>query len=583
MQCSAAEVLHVLTNAMDEEPPTNIEFSGCSNISRPNYVVHSSSSSSSSSASSRRIPPLTDAARELAPEYSPLRPLSNGVSFGEMYQYLLKTKSLIKPIDTNAEVPTSSVPQSLSSSRYHDATTGSIDSQREVLNRYGVDISIEDLFIQDAGSTIQAIIDQLATEWSELDERVVWTDGRMKKTKKRKQSSRIPHEARTSSQIRIPMPHGLDIHHVDDTNPLDLQHREVPPEIHDEYFISLLDILKRVPCVADIEDDFGHSTLETVNIFQRNQSKGSNNNVMNVDDREGYSRPEKFKLGNVYLSNRKPVEKPVPLVIPEHDLIDPNELVYSIAIKTPTPDGLKLWKIIDCLGSQSLLDLTNAIQCVNDYQHVDDDTAAMRDDVNSNQIHEDENDGNSYHRDSYYLIENEAYVEHDSPDPYALAELLYNRRCKQIIQSNQFKPFGKKQDTKVEEVAEIPIKAQNQAVLNEIFMEIGRAYLYGHGKDGLCQHVIHFSDVHIFHEYLDLQEKSRYPRLQFQSRQLKRSCDICQFSAASYIVFGDRLCCENPTLFCDQCHHMLHYSPQGDLLYDDFKIFDYKTDLISKV
>ena len=552
---------------MNEEPLVIIESSGDSTILNSNSALPLSSSTTvtttRTSASQTISTPPIDVSL-LAPEYSPLRPLSNGASFKEMYQHLLKTKFFIDPSGIIPDISTPSAYPSQSGSTYHDAD---VSSRKEALRKYGVDISIEELFLQDAGSIIQSKIDQLATEWKELDERVVWTDGRRKKHKKLKQSSRIPQEARTSSQIRIPMPNGLDIHHVDDMDPLDLQHREVPPEIHDEYFTNLLDILKKAPCVVDIEDDFGHSTLETVKIFKRNQSKG--NNARRVD---GFSKPENFQLGNVYLSNRRPVEKPIPMVIPDNDLVDPNELIYSIAIKTPTPDGLKLWKVIDCLGSQTLMDLTEAIQCVNDYQHVDN-----MQEINS-EIHR--HDG-EYHRDSYFLIENEAYVERDSPDPYALADHLYKMRCKQIIESHRFKPFGKKQSTRVEEVAEIPIKAQDEAVLNEIFIEIGRAYLYGHGKDGLCQHVVYFSDIHIFHEYLDMKERSRYPRLQFQSKQLKRTCDICQFSAASFVVFGDRLCCENPTLFCEQCHYMLHYSPQGELLYDDFKIFDYKTDLIS--
>merc|ERR1711998_225946 len=106
--------------------------------------------------------------------------------------------------------------------------------------------------------------------------------------------------------------------------------------------------------------------------------------------------------------------------------------------------GLKLWKVIDCLGSHTLKDLTNAIDCVNDYHEADSMLEKNdKDDDDDNNDERFENLDEVYHRDSYYLIENEVYVESSSPNPHAVADRLYRMMCDQIVESNKFKPFGK--------------------------------------------------------------------------------------------------------------------------------------------
>ena len=41
------------------------------------------------------------------------------------------------------------------------------------------------------------------------------------------------------------------------------------------------------------------------------------------------------------------------------------------------------------------------------------------------------------------------------------------------------------------------------------------------------------------------------------------------------MCFGDKLADANPVFFCVHCYHPLHYSKDGELLYDDFKVLPY--------
>ena len=42
------------------------------------------------------------------------------------------------------------------------------------------------------------------------------------------------------------------------------------------------------------------------------------------------------------------------------------------------------------------------------------------------------------------------------------------------------------------------------------------------------------------------------------------------------MTYGDRLAAENPAFFCEQCYDVFHYDSNGQILYDDFTVFDYE-------
>ena len=58
-------------------------------------------------------------------------------------------------------------------------------------------------------------------------------------------------------------------------------------------------------------------------------------------------------------------------------------------------------------------------------------------------------------------------------------------------------------------------------------------------------------------------------------RELWVSCCKRWSHQYSFVCFGDKLADANPVFFCVHCYHPLHYSKDGELLYDDFKVLPY--------
>jgi hypothetical protein len=137
-----------------------------------------------------------------------------------------------------------------------------------------------------------------------------------------------------------------------------------------------------------------------------------------------------------------------------------------------------------------------------------------------------------------------------------------------------------------------PIRSMNTTTLSTLRVRLGLRYLYCHMKQ-ICEHFLYFSDLRLFNTTTDYQQLTHsssrrvqsqnihetYPRLNYMAKFPRKKCEICLLWSAQYVVYGDRLAANNPTLFCQHCHHMLHYTNEGELLYDDFSVFPYLHDM----
>ncbi|KAF9953718.1 small nuclear RNA activating complex, polypeptide 3 [Mortierella alpina] len=79
------------------------------------------------------------------------------------------------------------------------------------------------------------------------------------------------------------------------------------------------------------------------------------------------------------------------------------------------------------------------------------------------------------------------------------------------------------------------------------------------------------------HRYDDLNRLS-YPKPIFKSKQIRHRCRMCNTNPAFYITIDDRLAGETPSYFCEECYDVFHYDEDGNILYDDFKVFLYAHD-----
>ena len=122
----------------------------------------------------------------------------------------------------------------------------------------------------------------------------------------------------------------------------------------------------------------------------------------------------------------------------------------------------------------------------------------------------------------------------------------------------------------------LSLRPMSGVQLDGLPLKLGRPFLYCH--HGHCEHVLKLADVRQLHPSVDPVERSAYPRTVFRARIRARLCDVCQLHSADFITYGDRLAPLPVNFFCRACHHSLHYSADGQLLYD-FTVFPYVHDL----
>ncbi|KAF9283925.1 small nuclear RNA activating complex, polypeptide 3 [Mortierella alpina] len=119
-------------------------------------------------------------------------------------------------------------------------------------------------------------------------------------------------------------------------------------------------------------------------------------------------------------------------------------------------------------------------------------------------------------------------------------------------------------------------KHMHDTLIQDLSIRINHPYLLVHQGD--CEHLLIFRDLRLFsHRYDDLNRLS-YPKPVFKSKQIRHRCRMCNTNPAFYITIDDRLAGETPSYFCEECYDVFHYDEDGNILYDDFKVFLYAHD-----
>ncbi|KAK9671364.1 hypothetical protein RND81_12G025000 [Saponaria officinalis] len=109
----------------------------------------------------------------------------------------------------------------------------------------------------------------------------------------------------------------------------------------------------------------------------------------------------------------------------------------------------------------------------------------------------------------------------------------------------------------------------------DLGFRLGAGYLYCHLGD--CKHVIVIRDMRMIHPD-DVQNRAAYPLLVHQAKSVLKKCYVCNVYKATKVTLDDKLAGENPCYFCDTCYFLLHYSKDGNLLFRNFKVYDYLHD-----
>jgi snRNA-activating protein complex subunit 3 len=257
-----------------------------------------------------------------------------------------------------------------------------------------------------------------------------------------------------------------------------------------------------------------------------------------------------------------------PLRFVFQDAFRPSDVIFTVSIVYTTRLGEEKKQLeIDCLGSNTLEDLSAYIYCVNDTMGT----------------------GAPGERDSYFHIEGRLYIESDSSSGPAIAtrhsfitcvveEPIAASSSSSSSSSTTLKRRGRKLGNSATPPPSVGL--QNATRIEDLPIHIGKKYYFYHCPDGACEHLLYFSDMRLPHKCVDLLQRSKYPRLRYQSKMRRRLCGVCEISSAQVIVFGDKLCIDSPTLLCNHCYDLLHRTADGTLIYDDYLVFPYSHDIV---
>eukprot|EP01138_Halocafeteria_seosinensis_P015325 gb/GECG01015641.1/.p1 GENE.gb/GECG01015641.1/~~gb/GECG01015641.1/.p1 ORF type:complete len:405 (+),score=40.75 gb/GECG01015641.1/:1-1215(+) len=117
-------------------------------------------------------------------------------------------------------------------------------------------------------------------------------------------------------------------------------------------------------------------------------------------------------------------------------------------------------------------------------------------------------------------------------------------------------------------------KAMEKTRFNDLTMRLGAHYLFCHQGD--CQHILVFTDMRTVTRIDELNE-NKYPIHTFQTVLKRSKCAACP-RPAECLLYGDSVGNNNPTYYCSQCFHRLHYTPDGKLKSGSFKVYPYYHD-----
>ncbi|KAG0253739.1 small nuclear RNA activating complex, polypeptide 3 [Mortierella polycephala] len=123
---------------------------------------------------------------------------------------------------------------------------------------------------------------------------------------------------------------------------------------------------------------------------------------------------------------------------------------------------------------------------------------------------------------------------------------------------------------------DIEKKYMHDTLIQDLSIRLQQPYLLVH--QGSCEHILMFKDLRLFSQQHDDLNRLSYPRILYRAKKTHHLCRMCNSNPAYYITVDDRLAGETPCYFCEQCYNGFHYDADGNILYDDFRVFLYSQD-----
>ncbi|KAF2078291.1 hypothetical protein CYY_000383 [Polysphondylium violaceum] len=252
-----------------------------------------------------------------------------------------------------------------------------------------------------------------------------------------------------------------------------------------------------------------------------------NNNDNNNESNNNESNNNNNNNNNTIINVESP---PTQQSIVPTELVDPTEVVVQVSIYHPNRDVKSMDILV--LGSQKLTELKDKIYCLGD-------TIL-----------------NGPSRKSGYFFINNTFYDDTRDDN----NLLYSQYVLDWLNQNKRKTSHFNQE-KMQDVT-----------FNDLSVSLGEKYLYCH--QGSCEHFVVFEQLKLLNGNDD-QDKTHYPKIRHQLKHRRRKCKVCEIYPAKYVTLGDKMVDETPYFYCEVCYRHFHYTKEGVLLYNDYKVYPY--------
>ncbi|XP_074289384.1 snRNA-activating protein complex subunit [Silene latifolia] len=323
----------------------------------------------------------------------------------------------------------------------------------------------------------------------------------------------------------------------------------------DESYLKKVDHLVKIRQKQD--EDKASVELHSFNYRKKSNAAVTSGKVETLKCVESSSWPVQFKCSKT--------TRDIPIQYPE--------VVLCVEIYHHQQSWKKTQEFL-VLGRQTLTELRDKIRCLPD--------VVMQKAVEEN---ENEHPDIMYDPSGYFLIE-ELFCN-DMRDPKAIdysepiLDWLKNSKGEALakwdcILSGRGKArkvlLEKKPLSKLPNFKSVDM---DKTRFCDLGFRLGAGYLYCHQGD--CKHVVVIRDMRLI-DPEDVQNRAAYPLLVYQRKRILKKCNVCNIFKATKVTLDDKLAAENPCYFCDTCYFLLHYSKDGELLYRNFKVYDYLPD-----
>ena len=113
-------------------------------------------------------------------------------------------------------------------------------------------------------------------------------------------------------------------------------------------------------------------------------------------------------------------------------------------------------------------------------------------------------------------------------------------------------------------------REMGSVTFGELKLRLGMAYLFVHHGD--CEHALVFTRCALL--TADAAALSRsFPRLVWERHEAEKLCVVCFRERAEWDVHGDSLADVLPCYLCQTCHYQAHYTKEGVLRRNDYRIY----------